>query len=159
MKKKFLSIALGVILTAVGSSTYAADKTPVNRTKLSPNEKAIKNFKKEFKDATTPVIYAGNDGFILKSIADGHNVTSAYDKKGNWVYTIKLYPSENLAKDIIDVVKDGYDSKGYFITMMEKVDQPGDKSVYVVHMQNNNEYKTLRVSNNEVELVHEFQKA
>ena len=41
---------------------------------------------------------------------------------------------------------------------MEKIDQSGIKSVYVVHMQNSNSYKTLRVKNDEVDLVQDFKK-
>ena len=41
---------------------------------------------------------------------------------------------------------------------MDKVDQPGNESVYIVYMENCNSFKTLRVVNNEVELVQNFQK-
>ena len=99
MKKKILSIALGLILIAFTTNTYAADKSPVSGAKLTPTEKAVKDFNKQFKNSVSPAVYAVNGGLILKSVADGYNVTLAYDKKGNWVYTIKRYPTESLAKD------------------------------------------------------------
>jgi len=158
MKKKILSIALGLILIALTTNTYAADKSHLNGAKLTPTEKAVKDFNKQFKNSVSPAIYAVNGGLILKSVADGYNVTLAYNEKGNWVYTIKRYPTESLAKDILDIATSSYNTYGYFITTMEKIDQPGSKSVYIVHMQNSNSYKTLRVKNDEVDLVQDFKK-
>ena len=158
MKKKILSIALGLLLTAFGTSTYAADTTPVSGTKLTPDQRAVKQFNKQFNNSVSPVVYSTNGGIILQSVADGHKVISGYDKKGNWVYTIKHYPSESLANDIIGIVNGNYNTHGYFISAMDKIDQPGDKSVYIVHMENNKTFKTLRVTNDEVELIEDFQK-
>ncbi len=42
---------------------------------------------------------------------------------------------------------------------MEKVEQPGFNSVYIVHIEDCNSIKTLRVTSDEVELVQDFQKA
>jgi len=156
MKKQILSIALGLVMMAIGTTTYAGDKTPGSSTKLTANEKVVKDFNKKFKSSVNPVIYSSKDGFIAKSLVDGHEITSAYDKKGNWVYTIKLYPTDNLALNIINIVEGSFDN--YFITTMDKVDQPGNESVYIVYMENCNSFKTLRVVNNEVELVQDFRK-
>lgn len=156
MKKQILSIAIVLLMMAVGTTTYAGDKTPGSSTKLTANEKVAKDFHQRFKSSLNPTINSSGDGFIVQSRIDGHNITSAYDKKGNWVYTIKLYPTENLSLNIINIVKGSFDN--YFITTMEKVDQPGNESVYIVHMENSDSFKTLRVVNNEVELVQNFQK-
>ena len=155
MKKQILSIALGLGIMAIGTTTYAADKN-VSGTKLTSNKKVVKDFSEKFKTPVNSLIGSFNDGFIVRSLVDGHEITSAYDKKGNWVYTIKHYTTDNLALNIINIVKGSFDN--YFITTMDKVDQPGNESVYVVHMENFNSFRTLRVVNNEVELVEDFQK-
>jgi hypothetical protein len=41
---------------------------------------------------------------------------------------------------------------------MDKVDQPGNESVYIVYLEGRNSFKTVRVVNDEVELVQDFQK-
>jgi hypothetical protein len=156
MKKQILSITLGFGIMAIGTTTYAADKNPVSDTRLTSNEKVVKDFSKKLKSSVNSLIDSFNDGFIVRSLVDGHEITSAYDKKGNWVYTIKHYTTDNLALNIINIVKGSFDN--YFITTMDKVDQPGNESVYVVHMENFNSFRTLRVVNNEVELVEDFQK-
>ena len=156
MKKQILSIALGLTMMAIGTTTYATDKNPESGAKLTANEKVVKDFNNKFKSSVNPVIHSAKDGFIAKSLVDGYEITSAYDKKGNWVYTIKHYPADNLASDIIYIVEGSFDN--YLITAMDKVDQPGNESVYIVYLENCNSFKTLRVVNNEVELTQDFQK-
>jgi hypothetical protein len=104
MKKQILSIAVGLVMMAIGTTTYAADTNPSGSTKLTAREKVVKDFNSKFKSAVDPVIYSSKDGFIAKSLVDDHETTSAYDKKGNWVYTIKHYPTDNLALNIVNIV-------------------------------------------------------
>ena len=73
------------------------------------------------------------------------------------MYSITLYAKDNLAKNVMDVVRDNYIN--YYISGMEKIDQPGTGSVFIVHIKNNNSYKTLRVVNNDVELVQDISRS
>lgn len=154
MSRKILSVALGLILTASTTITYAAD----GPTKQDPQQKAVNSFNKQFENLVNSAVYARQDGFILKAVADGRNVTSAYNKNGKWIYTIENYPSVSLPKNIIDIVQNGYNSRGYFITTIDKIKQQGIKPVYLVRLQNNDTYKTLRVVNNDVEVIEDLQK-
>jgi hypothetical protein len=149
MKKQILSIALGLVTMAIGTTTYAADKNPVNATKFTVNEKAVNNSISSF-------IFLTTDGLTVHSEIDGNKVTSAYDKNGDWLYTIERHTAVSLLKDIMDIVKDSYSN--YSITGMEKVDRPGHNTVYVVHIEDRNSIKTLRVRNGEVELMQDFQR-
>jgi hypothetical protein len=155
MKKVITSIALGLVIFAGGTS-YAAGNNSVSTTIRTPNEKALKDFNKQFKNSVTPDITLSKGGLILQAQVDGHKVTSAYNKKGNWVYTVKLYPTESLAKNIMSIVKRNYDD--YYISSMEKIDQPGDAPVFIVYMRNQDSFKTVRVVGNDVELVQDFKK-
>ena len=156
MKKQILSIALGLVTMAIGTTTTAADKNPVSSKKLTANEKAVKDFTKQFKNSANPTIYSSTDGFIVSADSAGNKITSAYNKKGNWVYTIERYAAENLAKDIVDIVKDSYED--YAIAGMEKIDQSGYNTVYIVHLEDSHYIKTIRVKNDEVELIQDFKK-
>ena len=156
MKKQFLSIVLGLLMTAIATSSYALNTNPVSNPKVTAREKAVKNFTSQFETVSDPSVILEKQGMILQSSVDDHAVTSAYDRKGNWVYTIKFYPTENLAGNIVKIVNDHYTN--YFITKMEKVDQPGKATVFVVHMQNQDSFKTLRVVSKDVELIQDFKK-
>lgn len=131
MKKQIASFTLGLVILASATTTsYAADKKPAS--KLTANEKVMKDFNQQFKNGTTPVIYSSEYGFIVSSEANGNKITSAYNKKGNWTYTIERFGSGNFVADIVDVVKADYDN--FSITGMEKIDQSGYNTVYIVHL-------------------------
>ncbi len=157
MKKKILSIALGLVLMAIGTTTYAADKNINSDKKPTPVEKVAKNFGEQFKDAVDPTISTAKNGFIVQSEIDGHKITAAYNKKGNWVYTLNGYSRNNLDKNIIETAMPAYPN--YFITGMQKVDQPGKKSVYLVYIEGRKSFKTLTVSNSSVEVLQDIRKA
>lgn len=128
MKKQILSIAIGLAAMIATTTTYAAEKN------VSANE----------------------NGFIVNSQIDGHAVTTAYDKKGNWVYSIEHFSTDNLAKNVMDAVKENFGN--YFIRNIEKVEQRGEQTVFVVHAEDSASMKTLKVVNGEVELVQDFVK-
>lgn len=157
MKKKILSIAAGLLLTAISSTSFA-QTVQVNETSTKSSEKAFNAFDEQFGNSMTPASYiSGNGGIILKGEIGNREVTSVFNKKGNWVYSITRYPSTSLEKNVIDIVERGYDTRGYYITSMEKVDQPGLETVFIVHLKGNDSYKTLRVVANDVEVVEDFE--
>ena len=57
-----------------------------------------------------------------------------------------------------NIVNSNYECNGSFISTMEKVDQPGNESLYVVYIEGRDSFKTVRVVNNDVELISNFQK-
>ena len=90
------------------------------------------------------------------SIVREGSKTTAFNKNGKWVYTIERISSDNLPADVMNVViKDfGY----YYISGMEKVQQPGAEPAYIVHMQNNTTIKTVQVSGDEATLTEDYVK-
>jgi len=156
MKKQILSIALGLVTMAIGTTSYAADKTTGSSAELSINKKEIKEHGKQLGN-TSSSIFSSKEGFIVHSDVNGNQISSAYDKKGNWLYTIERHTAVSLLKNVMDIVKDSY--YNYFISGMEKIDRPGHNTIYIVHVEDSNSIKTLRVSNDEVELVQDFKRA
>jgi hypothetical protein len=128
MEKRILSIALSLAVILITNFSYAAE----NKSSYS------------------------KDGYILHSIIDGRQSTSAYNKRGNWLYTIQQYNTDNLDKKIIDKVQSVYGDYG--VTSIQKVDQPGMETVYVLHLENENSIKVVRLTNDGMELVQDFTK-
>ena len=157
MKTKIVSFILGIVLMAFGTTTKAADKKSGADKKQDPIEKVAKNFSEQFKAAVNPSIATLQNGFIVKSEIDGRKITSAYNKKGNWVYTLEGYSINSLDKNIIETAMPHYPK--YFITAMEKVNEPYHASVYLVHIENADSFKTLRVNHGTVEVVQDISKA
>jgi len=88
------------------------------------------------------------------TIVNDGKTTTAYDKKGNWVYTIERYSADNLPKDIFETVRNNFGS--YYVSGMEKIQQPGSNTVFLVHMQNKTSVKTVKVTGNDTELVEDY---
>ena len=151
MKKLILTIVLVLSILTIGTVSYAATNTG---SKELVQEKIEKDFSTQF--ASTPTIASANDGYIGTAVIDGHEVSAAYNTKGNRIYSIVRYTPDNLAKDIVDVVKTKYDK--YYITSMEKVEAPGFKPVFIVHLTNSNTIKTVRVVGDATELIQNFKK-
>src|SRR4051794_30217076 len=106
MKKNILSVVLAAIVMLVASVSYASG----NKT------------------------LAAAKGSTVHSVIDGRESTTAYDKKGNWVYTIQYYSIDNLDKNIIDKVRTVYDNYG--VIAIRKIEQPGADAVYIVNLEN-----------------------
>jgi hypothetical protein len=152
MKKLIVSAALAFSILTIGTTSHAA--TGNSTKELAPQEKIVKDFTAQF--VSTPTVTFTDNGYIASSVVDGHQVSAAYNKKGSRVYSIVRYTSDNLAKNIVDIVKGTYDK--YFITSMEKIEEPNLKPVFIVHLTNANSVKTVRVSEDGTELLQNFRK-
>jgi len=99
-------------------------------------------------------ITAAKEGYTVNSVIDGRTSTKAFDKNGKWVYTVQQYNPASLDKRIMDKATDGYHNYG--ITGMQKIEQPGTDAIYIVRLENTKSLKTVRISNDEVELVQDY---
>ncbi len=156
MKKQLSTIAVGLAMLLT-TTTYASNKANTIPPKITAQEKAIKNFSRQFGSSITPKFYALENGFILQSSLSDLHVKSAYNNKGSWIYTISSFNPESYSKKVIEAVKDNYEA--YSISGMQKVEQPGNSPVYIVSITNEKTIKMLRISNGEVEMINDYQKA
>jgi len=128
MKKKILSIVLSAATILFTTTSFASDKTPTQAKK----------------------------GSVLHTVTDDRDVTIAYNKKGKWIYTIQQYSLDNLDKNIIDRVRSVY--YAYGITGIQKVEQPGLETIYVVRLENMKSIKLVRLTSDDIELIQDFTK-
>ena len=128
MKKQLLNISMSIAAMIIVSTSFAADK------KSSSAEK----------------------GYTVHTVVDGHESITAYNKKGNLVYSIQDFTADNLDKNIVNKIKTVYDK--YSITGLQKIEQPGLSTVYVAYLENARTLKTVRIADDEMELVKQFTK-
>lgn len=86
------------------------------------------------------------------------NKKSVFNQKGKLVYSVQRITSDNLPKNIVDVVREAYGQ--YYISGMEKVEQRGVAPVYFVHMEDHTTIKTVQVNGwtNETQMVTDLTK-
>jgi hypothetical protein len=106
--------------------------------------------------ASGNTVSKSNKGYVVHTVIDGRPSTTAYNKNGKWVYTIQQYNANNLDENIIDRVKSVY--YRYDITGIQKVEQPGQDVVYVVHLEDSKSIKIVRLVNDEMELIEDLVK-
>ncbi len=141
MKKQILAAMLALVVLGTATTASATENKTSNVTITGGDKKAA-----SAKENVT-IVYAD---------VDGHAVTTAMDKSGNVIYRIKRYTSDNLAKNVMDVVARRYGN--FYITSMEEVQQPGSETVFIVHAEDATSLKTFRVADGDAELVQDFVK-
>ena len=120
------------------------------------NQKAMRDFKKTFKEVNNEKWYLVKNGFLAEFSLNSSKNRVVYDKKGNWRFTISYYEEKNLPAEIRAIVKPVY--YDYTISRVEEV-HANDQIIFIVHIQNDTSLKTLRVSEGQMDLIEDFPKS
>jgi len=143
-------------------STTVLDNSSVEKNTV-PNAvstKAIRNFKKLFKNVSDEKWYEMPDGYRVKfSKKDNQSSVSYkvdYDKEGNWMHTIRSYDEKELAKNIRDRVKTTYFD--YSIILVDEVIMPLNQSTYVIHLEGATNWINVRIANGEMDELQKYNK-
>ena len=118
--------------------------------------KAARDFAERYPSVEDARWYIAKNGFIVRFALDSLDTRSAYNLRGAWVYTIKVYPEKNLARSVRHLVKSTY--YDYTITQIEEIDRPNEHRVYIVHMYDSTTWKNVQVRDGEMKVVEEFRK-
>jgi len=156
MKTQLLSIALGLLISTTATSTFA-NPSSGSKGKLTPEQKALQSFNSKMDHPANTIELPAKGGYVIESTVDEHRVRAAYNTKGKWTYTITYYATDNLDKYVMDHVRDNFEN--YYISGMDKIEQPGSRTVFMVYISNNDSFKTVEVIGNEVILVKDIHKA
>lgn len=179
MKKIFLALAVGCIpplaimngASAQNSSTNSIPKNEIafnkslatgNSTAIGTdavNARAIKHFSKLYKNVKGATWVPTNDGgyqavFSLNGISN----KVYYKKNGQWSASLKNYTEEKLPFEVRDMVKRVY--YDFTISYVDEVETPASegKPTYIVHIEDKDNYKFIRVCNGEMGVWKELKK-
>jgi len=175
MKKTFLAYttAAALSLTIVNahgqssnaqtaSSEYASLGSEMNSaTSSSPvsvkevSTKAQKNFTRDYKNISGTTWYNLKDGFVVYFTDKGINMRVAYDKKGNYMWTIRNYGEDKLPFEVRDLVK----SKYYDLNIhdIDEVSANGG-TAYTIKLEGKTTWKIIKVTDGEVTVVKDYVK-
>jgi hypothetical protein len=122
------------------------------------NPKAVKNFTRTYKDVTTETWLKTKDGFAARFISEGIRNTILYDTKGHWTGIVKNYTEEKLPTGIRQIVKSKYyDYSIFYVDELETVESAGVPT-YVIHLEDKNSLKLVRLYDGEMETWKEYKK-
>jgi hypothetical protein len=130
---------------------------PINAVGLSALGKAEKSFYKAYPEATKVEWSTLGDKTSMCRFYVHNNLHRAfYTQNGQWVSTVSSYTGNKLDKRISDNVKSVY--YNYDIIFVDQIDMTGNKTIYVVEIQNEKLIRKVRVENDEMEIIQEFEK-
>lgn len=109
--------------------------------------RAVRHFKKTYPGVEDERWYVIRNGFMAKYKAGDINLRIDYDQYGRWLYSIRYYTEKKLPRAVRHQVKSTwYD---YAISSVEEI-EINKQLIYVVHIHEGNDWKIIRVCDNEM---------
>lgn len=120
------------------------------------SSKALRDFKRNHKNIAEVKWFQSSTGFIAVFVTDGGIKSfNYYDDNGGFEYMLRYYKEEKLPKDVRHLVKSRYyDFDIYQVTEVTR----NDKQAYVIKLQDKDHWKTIKVADNEIQILDEFLK-
>ena len=164
MKKTiFFCAALVISFSALVNTAVAQNAqneqmpAEINAPVNAISSKAVRNFTKEFKQTSDEAWFVVDDGFVVKFTQNEVETRADYDKKGNWLHTIRTYGENKLPADIRHLVKSSY--YDYNILQVQEIEKPSNAFTYIVHLEGPAKLINLKVINGEMEEWQRFDKS
>ena len=136
-------------------STVHPDAVYKKKSPYSVHIKAIRNLYDRYGDANNETWYSTDYGFRAKFKQDGISFMADYNKRGEWLNTIKTYDETRLPKDIRRKVRQEY--YDYHIFLVQEFNRSND-TVYLVKIEDDRTWKTLWVTDDGTEVVEDYVK-
>jgi hypothetical protein len=161
MKKMFFVCAVLIISSpALVNNSHAQTahipveiKPPVNEV----SSKAVRNFINKFKQASGETWFVTDGGFVVKFKQHGVETRADYDKKGDWLYTIRTYDESGMSAELRHLVKSSY--YDYNILQVQEIETPSDNFTYIVHLEGKTKLINLRINDGDMEEWQKFDKS
>jgi hypothetical protein len=119
--------------------------------------KAVRNFDKTFKNVIDEKWYLMPDGYRVNFTAKDVRFRLDYDKKGNWLHTIRYYDEKKLPVEIRRLVVSSY--LDYSIRTVEEIEAPHNILFYVIHLEGETNWINMKVSDNEINELEKIKKS
>ena len=120
------------------------------------NIRAQRDFSREFKNVFDVKWVISANGLLAAYFTDAGIVTRRYyNKKGSYEYMIRYYNEDKLSRNIRHLVK-----SQYYDCTIEQVTEVTWRGViaYITKLQDDTSWKTVKVVDNEIELLEEYSK-
>ena len=157
MKTLLMWLALSSLL--ISSAMYAQTskreyKIAGTESPVDPESRVVKNFKRSHPDVTNDVWSTDNGYYFVRFKKGDVKNKIVYTPNGNVDYSLKMFDSENnLPRSVRTAVKSTY--YDYKILDAQEL-EVRNTTVYLVKITDSNTWKTIRVSNGELEEIENY---
>ena len=155
MKTNFMWIVITLVITTAANAQTSKRDFIINSKEavISPESKAYKNFRRSHPSVTNET-WRSNNGYSFVSFAQGDVKNKiAYTPDGRVDYSLKMYKESNLPERIRNVVKSIY--YDYTISDAQEL-KVNTQTIFLVKVNNANAWKTIRLSNGDVEEIESY---
>ena len=121
------------------------------------NGKVLRNFFRAYKNAN------GAEWMVLKDKSvmcrfhmDDVLYRAFYTPGGLWLQTASGYGPDKLDGTVKEMIKSSY--RDYTISYVDQLDLPMNKTIYLVEVQDEKSIKKIRVADDEMDVIQEFEK-
>ena len=157
---------LAISLISYGQATHtglrftdniSSEGTSTSKAATKVNSKALKNFASSYKEVANEKWYNGRDGQVAMFTVNGVENRVGYDKKGNWVNTIRTYDESKLPGDVRHTVKSNY--YDYNINLVQEIETPYNPITYLIQLIGKTEIISLRMCEGEMSVLKKYNKS
>ena len=156
MKTNFMWLVITTLVITTAANAQTSKKEFIIDSKeavISPESKAYKNFRRSHPSVTNET-WRSNNGYSFVSFAQGDVKNKiAYTPDGRVDYSLKMYKESNLPERIRTVVKSIY--YDYTISDAQEL-KVNSQTIFLVKVNNANAWKTIRLSNGDVEEIESY---
>jgi len=110
--------------------------------------KAVRDFKKTFKNITNENWYTMPDGYRVNFTDEGMRSRLDYDKKGNWLHSIRYYDEKKLSAELRRLIVSSY--LDYNIRSVEEVKSPRNTIFYIIHLEGQKNWINIKIGDYEI---------
>lgn len=126
-------------------------------TSTTLNLKAERNFKKDYHQTSGAEWSTLSDNSqVCRFFMNNILYRAFYTAHGQWIYTASGYDAGKLNKGVYDRIKSVYYNSN--IVFVNQIDMVIGKTIYIVEIQDEKSIRKLRVDDDEMEIVQEFEK-
>ncbi|HEV8283683.1 MAG TPA: PepSY-like domain-containing protein [Chitinophagaceae bacterium] len=118
--------------------------------------KAVRDFKKTFKNVGNEKWYEMPDGYRANFTANGIRYRLDYDKNGNWLHTIRYYDEKKLPIEVRRLVVSSY--LDHSIRFVEEIEAPRDTIFYIIHLEGQTNWINIKVYDDEITIIEKINK-
>ena len=114
------------------------------------------NFHKAFKNVSDEKWYEMPDATRVKFTLNEVHYAVDYDKKGQWIHTIRTYDAKQLPADVRQEVRASY--MDYSIICVKEITVPHNEKTYIVYLEGPSNFINLRIANGEMDEWQKYDK-
>jgi hypothetical protein len=119
------------------------------------NIRAVREFTKMYNQARDIQWYKDKNELTVHFTEKGIKCRADYSRNGDWLFTMRSYSEDHLPKEVRTVVKKEYFD--FSITWINEI-VTEKQTIYVLHMQDKDSWKNVRVCDGEMSVIEERSK-